>query len=288
MVVFHYISILLHVLVNIDHVDESIFDWSDHERSHSYYDMTRDAEQLMPKGNEDICHKAFGQIRHWPPNSSAGKGEGSTKSALRRNKAPGPRASVSWSSKVTCKTFSKDDPNNYNFFNANASTSEGMNFRGRPDPLYDPHAQNEARVLNDDHAQQQQQQQQHQQQQHYQDQPPPSYFDQYHNTGVDIANQPTDFMYGESQQQDVNQQQQSSSDVFEQEQTNAWGEAGSYESGNSSYISNGSSESTGSFSQQQQNEDGDVAYNEEDYGSSAGESFSTAGSSQEGGLPSVS
>jgi len=250
--------------------------------------MTRDAEQLMPKGNEEICHKAFGQIRHWPPNSSARKGEGSTKSALRRNKAPGPRASVSWSSKVTCKTFSKDDPNNYNFFNANASTSEGMNFRGRPDPLYDPHAQNEARVLNDDHVQQQQQQQQHQQQQHYQDQPPPNqYFDQYHNTGVDIANQPTDFMYGESQQQDVNQQQQPSSDVFEQEQTNAWGEAGSYESGNSSYISNGSSESTGSFSQQQQNEDGDVAYNEEDYGSSTG-SFSTAGSSQEGGLPSVS
>ena len=64
--------------------------------------------------------------------------------------------------------------------------------------------------------------------------------------------------------------------VFEQQQTNAWGEAGSYESGNSSYISNGSSESTGSFSEQQsQNED-------------AG-SFSTAGSSQDqGGLPPVS
>ena len=99
--------------VNIDHVDESVFDWSDPERSHSYYDLTRDAEQLLG-GNEDMCHRAFGQIRHWPPGGFREDVAGSnTKSALRKFKDNSHRRNVSWSSKVTCKTYSKDDPNSW-------------------------------------------------------------------------------------------------------------------------------------------------------------------------------
>mmetsp|Transcript_13637 Transcript_13637/g.29499 ORF Transcript_13637/g.29499 Transcript_13637/m.29499 type:complete len:1595 (+) Transcript_13637:323-5107(+) len=212
------------IAVDIDHVDESIFDWTDPTRSHSYYDMTRDAEQLV-KGSEDVCHNAFAQIRHWPPGGTdVEEGEKSTKSALRKSNDINKRGiNVSWSSKVTCKTYSKDDPKNYAFFNANASTSN-LNFNGHSDPLYDPHAQNEARVYkenpddppnndvapnnnfdpyaptsngniqtNDDNQQAQQQ-----------NQPPLNneHFDQYYNTGLDYPNQPPDPMYGESQNQD--------------------------------------------------------------------------------------
>ena len=255
--------------VNIDYVDESIFDWSDPERSHSYYDLTRDAEQLL-KGSEDVCHRAFSQIRHWPPGETdAEAGERATKSALRRSKdnINGQRNSVSWSSKVTCKTYSKDDPNNYDFFNANASTSEGMNFNGHPkNPLYDPHAQNEGRVMgnqpnfdpyapqNNGHGQIQQNQQQ---------QPPSPHFDQYQGTGLDYANQQPDQMYGDSQNQQgqyVDSQNQDGAS-WEGSEEGAGSFDNSASSGSSrtgsSFASSGSG-SRGSFNQQQQgfNEDG--------------------------------
>lgn len=220
--------------VNIDRVDESIFDWSDSERSHSYYDLTRDAEQLM-KGNEDICQRSFSQIRHWPPGGDSDEEDRYTKSALRRKSKKdisSKRNSVSWSSKVTCKTYSKDDPNNNDSFNANVSTSEGLNFKSHFDPLYDPHAQNEARVHkekppdfgpapssiinttpNDPNrfnhlpintSTNSNIQNNHHTKKTQQNQPPPNqYFDQYYGAGLDHENQPPDLMYGDSQNQHV-------------------------------------------------------------------------------------
>jgi len=245
--------------VNIDYVSESIFDWSDPLRSHSYYDMTRDAEELM-KGNEDVCQRAFGQIRHWPPGGvDVEEGEKATKSALRKSKDINKRGnSVSWSSKVTCKTYSKDDPNNYNFFNANASTSEGMNFNGHSDPLYDPHAQNEARVYkenpqnneganfdpygtpdgnfqNNGHNQQ--------------NQPPPNqHFDQYYNSGLDYPNQPPDPMYGDSQNQDGIYGDSQNQDGASWEGSEGTGSESYEQSGSSGSYEQSGSSATGSYS----------------------------------------
>jgi len=233
--------------VNIDHVGVQLFDWSDPEKSHSYYDMTRDAEQLL-KGDEDMCQSAFAQIRHWPPGGvdmEEGEERG-TKSALRKSKdINATRSNVSWSSKVTCKTYSKDDPNNNTLFNANASTSEGMNFSGHSDPLHDPHAQNEARV----HSENQDNQQNDAPnfdpygpnnghvEQPEQNQPPPSqHFDQYYGAGLDDVNQPPDPMYGDSQTQDDG----GSWEGYEDE------DPGSYEqTGSSATSSSGSTASSG-------------------------------------------
>ena len=169
------------------------------------------------KGNEDICQRAFGQIRHWPPGGvGVEEDDNGSHSILRKSKDIKKRGlGISWSSKVTCKTYSKDDPNAQHFFNGNASTSEGMNFSGHSDPLYDPHAQNEGRGLykenppnnevanfdpygpTNDNVQNNDRNQQAQQ-----NQPPPNqHFDQYHNTGLDYQNQPPDAMYGDSQNQ---------------------------------------------------------------------------------------
>ena len=201
--------------VNVDYIGESIFDWSDPDRSHSYYDLTRDAEQLL-QGDEDLCHRAFGQIRHWPPGAGDEEEGGKTpKSALKKAKDSHMKRNVSWSTKVTCKTYSKDDPNNYDFFNGNVSTNEGMNFDGHADPLFDPHAQNEARVGNLSNGT------------YYNGGTPPQdqnvsnfqngerrprsqptlaeQFDPYYNTGLDYENQLPDQMYGDSQNQDAHQ-----------------------------------------------------------------------------------
>lgn len=264
------------------------------------------------KGDEDICQRAFAQIRHWPPGGvDVEDGETKRKSALRKSKDTNPkRASISWSSKVTCKTYSKDDPNNYKFFNANASTSEGMNFNGHSDPLYDPHAQNEARVLgenqpndapannfdpyapnaanfpNNGHEQQPQQ-----------NQPPPNqHLDQYYGTGVDYENQAPDPMYGDSQNQDVNQGDGNSWEGSDgtgsyEQQSGSTGTAGSFttgshSSGSGSYSrSDGSSRSDGPSSfTQQQNPNGNPEFVGEDgsdgtYEESAG----SAGSSRSSG-----
>lgn len=101
--------------VNIDELGVNLFDWTDPDRSHSYYDLTRDAEQLLG-GNEDLCYRAFSRVRHWPPHPSSGEKEGgkpTTRSALRRHKDMGHKRNISWSSKVTCKTYSKDDANHW-------------------------------------------------------------------------------------------------------------------------------------------------------------------------------
>ena len=103
------------VAANIDEIGITLFDWSDPDRSHSYYDLTRDAEQLIG-GNEDLCYRAFSRVRHWPPRAAKGQtetGKPATKSALKKHKEMGHKRNISWSSKVTCKTYSKDDANHW-------------------------------------------------------------------------------------------------------------------------------------------------------------------------------
>ncbi|KAK1745050.1 trypsin-like serine protease [Skeletonema marinoi] len=228
--------------VNVDYVGESIFDWSDPARSHSYYDLTRDVEQLL-KGdeNEETCYRAFGQIRHWPPNGPDAVEVGEKprrRSSLRRSKESAYKRNVSWSSKVTCKTYSKDVPMTHESFNANASTNQGMNFDGHAAPIFDPHTQNEARGFgkqNEGEAPPQVS--------------PPQHFDQYHNTGVDQANQQTDPFYGESQNHENS-------------------------------LQTGGSSSTSSAYADNSSEGSDSGDSEEDYGGSfSEESQTTAGTS---------
>eukprot|EP00986_Skeletonema_menzelii_P020078 scaffold30079_cov154-Skeletonema_menzelii.AAC.6 len=232
--------------VNVDYVGESIFDWSDPARSHSYYDLTRDVEQLL-KGdeNEEICYRAFGQIRHWPPNGPDAVEVGEKprqRSSLRRSKESAYKRNVSWSSKVTCKTYSKDVPMTYESFNANASTNQGMNFDGHAAPIFDPHTQNEARGFG---------------KQNKGEEAPPQasprqHFDQYQNSGVDQANQQPDIFYGDSQNQYAGHDQPSEN---------------SLQTGGSSTSSSRNS-----------TEGSDSGYSEEDYGGSFSEESQTTAS----------
>jgi len=259
------------LVVNIDHVDESIFDWKDPVRSHSYYDMTRDAEQLM-KGNEDMCQQAFSQIRHWPP-GEVSKEDNGPKSALRKSNNVNKRGhGISWSSKVTCKTYSKEDPNTQNPFNGNVSTSEGMNFSGHTDPLYDPHAQNEGRSLesnhnaadldpfdstSNDHG--------HLAQQKH---PPPNqHFDQYHDTGLDYPNQPPDPFFGDSQnQEDRTSWGQGTESVSESYSQASQSRSGSSATSDSYSNSNNSvSSGTSSFSEASSGSQNPELLNQRDY-----------------------
>jgi hypothetical protein len=233
--------------VNVDYVDQSIFDWSDPARSHSYYDLTRDVEQLL-KGeeNEEICYRAFGQIRHWPPNGGEDDVEEGEKpgprSSLRRGKEPAYKRNVSWSSKVTCKTYSKDVPMTHESFNANASTNQGMNFDGHAEPIFDPHTQNEARGFGKQHEGETPQA------------ASPQHFDQYHNSGVDQANQQPDPFYGDSQ------------DHYD---------------GHDQPSENSDSSSTSSAYADNSNEGSDSGYSEEDYGGSFSEESQTSGTSED-------
>lgn len=307
--------------VNIDDVDESLLGWSDPHRSHSFYDLTRDAEELM-KGREDICHRAFGQIRHWAPGGVPVEGgEGAAKSALRKSKFINPKQNnVSWSSKVTCKTYSKDDPNNYNSFNANVSISEGMNFNGHADPIYDPHAENEARVYKENPSAQpvfdplgpndaniQSNDYTHQpEQNHF---PSNHHFDPYYGTGLDYANQIPDPMYGDSQSQEQFHESsggsswEGSESTGSQQQSNSSGTAGSQsQSYNSSYTSGSASNSVAESGSQGESESaessrGGTSYSDENLdelvehdGSEIYENdqFGDSGSYTQGDLPPMS
>ena len=51
---------------NIDGIDEDLFDWTDPDRPHSYYDLTKDAEEVLR--GLDISHKhVFSTLHHFPP-----------------------------------------------------------------------------------------------------------------------------------------------------------------------------------------------------------------------------
>jgi hypothetical protein len=50
---------------NIDGIDEELFDWTDSDRPHSFYDLTKDADEVLR--GLDISHKhVFSTLSHWP------------------------------------------------------------------------------------------------------------------------------------------------------------------------------------------------------------------------------
>jgi hypothetical protein len=51
---------------NIDGIDKELFDWTDPDNPHSFYDLTKDADEVL--GGLDVSQKrVFSTLRHWPP-----------------------------------------------------------------------------------------------------------------------------------------------------------------------------------------------------------------------------
>jgi hypothetical protein len=51
---------------NIDGIDKGLLDWTDPDRPHSFYDLTKDADVLL-RGTDVSSKVVFSQVRHWPP-----------------------------------------------------------------------------------------------------------------------------------------------------------------------------------------------------------------------------
>ena len=51
---------------NLDSVDEDLFEWTDPDRPHAYYDLTKDAEVLL-QGHDVTSNVVFSQVAHFPP-----------------------------------------------------------------------------------------------------------------------------------------------------------------------------------------------------------------------------
>ena len=51
---------------NIDNIDADLLEWTDPDRPHAYYDLTKDAEVLL-RGSDVSSKTVFSQIAHWPP-----------------------------------------------------------------------------------------------------------------------------------------------------------------------------------------------------------------------------
>ena len=57
------------IAADIDGLDEELFDWNDSDHPFSFYDLTRDTEELLQRYpiNKDSSKHVFTRIRHWPP-----------------------------------------------------------------------------------------------------------------------------------------------------------------------------------------------------------------------------
>ena len=64
---------------NIDGIDPDLFDWTDPDHPHSYYDLTKDADELL-RGMDISRKTVFSTLTHWPPERKKQKSNGSTKS----------------------------------------------------------------------------------------------------------------------------------------------------------------------------------------------------------------
>ena len=51
---------------NIDDIDTDLLEWTDPDRPHAFYDITKDAEVLL-RGMDVEGKVVFSQISHWPP-----------------------------------------------------------------------------------------------------------------------------------------------------------------------------------------------------------------------------
>ena len=57
------------IACSVDKLNPTLFDWKDHDRDHSYYDLTLDAEALL-RGTDVSHQQVFSQITHWPPSET--------------------------------------------------------------------------------------------------------------------------------------------------------------------------------------------------------------------------
>jgi hypothetical protein len=58
---------------SIEGIDKELLEWTDPDRPHSFYDLTKDAEVLL-RGTDVSSKVVFSQISHWPPETK-GVGE---------------------------------------------------------------------------------------------------------------------------------------------------------------------------------------------------------------------
>ena len=54
------------LLCDTKKIDISLFNWTDPERPHSYYDITKDAQKIV--GDATLADHLFAKCTHWPPN----------------------------------------------------------------------------------------------------------------------------------------------------------------------------------------------------------------------------
>mmetsp|Transcript_27370 Transcript_27370/g.65782 ORF Transcript_27370/g.65782 Transcript_27370/m.65782 type:complete len:1071 (-) Transcript_27370:1369-4581(-) len=56
--------------VDTDGIDEELYEWKDPDKPYSYYDLTRDARQILndSKIPDDGIKSHFSTVKHWPPN----------------------------------------------------------------------------------------------------------------------------------------------------------------------------------------------------------------------------
>jgi hypothetical protein len=58
---------------NVDDIDEELFDWTDPDRPYEFYDLTKDADELL--AGLDIGNKhVFSVVSHWPPEKKQDEG----------------------------------------------------------------------------------------------------------------------------------------------------------------------------------------------------------------------
>jgi hypothetical protein len=55
---------------HIDRIDTELLEWTDPDRPHTFYDLTKDADVLL-RGTDVSSKVVFSQIAHWPPQSQS-------------------------------------------------------------------------------------------------------------------------------------------------------------------------------------------------------------------------
>lgn len=55
---------------NVDNIDKDLLEWTDPDRPHSFYDLTKDAEVLL-RGTDVSSKIVFTQIAHYPPDKKS-------------------------------------------------------------------------------------------------------------------------------------------------------------------------------------------------------------------------
>ena len=58
------------LLFDVSKIDSHLFSWTDPDRPHSDYDLTRDLNKIIDPTEIQAKH-LFAQVKHWPPSSQS-------------------------------------------------------------------------------------------------------------------------------------------------------------------------------------------------------------------------